>query len=103
MSENYIAICRDNYTTEEEFKLAIANQLLILADNEYEVCFRYEDFGIFIIEYLPDYRKGSNGEWEDRYMRVTADEAENIINIREYTEASDVDPEDEKPDENIIC
>ena len=65
MSENYIVICRDNYKTEEEFKLAIANQLLILTDNGYEVYFRYEDFGIFIIEYLPDYRRNSSDEWED--------------------------------------
>lgn len=103
MCENCIIICRDNYKKEEDFKIAIADQLLILTDNRYEVCFRYEDFGVFVIEYLPDYRKETDGEWKDRYMRVTADEAENITSIRNYTEDSNVDSKDENLDEKIKC
>ena len=46
-----ITISEENYQTKEELFKAIANILNILTDNGYVCVFKYEDCGIYVIEF----------------------------------------------------
>lgn len=53
---NSIAICRDNYSTREEWEDAIKKMVLSLLDNRQIMTVRYDEpgLGIVVIEFNPD-------------------------------------------------
>lgn len=53
---NSIAICRDNFSTKEEWKNAIRDMVVALLDNNQIMTVRYDEpgLGIAVIEFNPD-------------------------------------------------
>lgn len=81
------SISKDNYETEEEFRKAVADAVVVLADNDNQVLFRYDDVGNYTIEYIkPKYGDGKfamitdEDEWEE--------DTENLGNTEEDNGAS---------------
>lgn len=76
-----VAVDREKYKSEEELWKAIASVCKVLLENENQLLLTYEGLGIYRIDYAhdPQYE-----EWcSDRFMYVTADESEIILNRRE--------------------
>lgn len=95
MERNEIVLCKDNYNTEKEFKEAIANQLQLLFDNNYEVLVSREDGFAVIMEFTHDHRSDDWGT--DRFMLVTADEEADIL----YDREKETDASEEEENENV--
>lgn len=74
-----ITISEEKYPTKEEFLEAIAHILKILTDNDYVCVFRYEDFGIYAIEY--DYKDSDLREFTPVWLNN--EELETINDMRE--------------------
>ena len=53
---NMLVICRDKFSSKEEFEDAIKRAVILLLDNEYVMKIRYDEkgFGIVSIEYEHD-------------------------------------------------
>lgn len=53
---NSIAICRDNFSTKEEWKNAIRDMVIALLDNNQIMTVRYDEpgLGIVVIEFNPN-------------------------------------------------
>ena len=76
-----VVVDREKYKSEEELWKAIASVCKVLLENENQLLLTYEDPGIYCVDYAhdPQYEEwGSN-----RFMYVTADESEIILNRRE--------------------
>ena len=94
----YVAFDLNNYENEMEMMVDIVNVMTALVHNGYEVLFRYEDCGIYVVEFLPsDYSLGEN-----RFMVVTPEEEEEIYFNRD-NEAGEIGliPADGIPDLSI--
>lgn len=99
--EGSIAFDRSKYKSDEEFKLAIATLLLQLTKNEYEVLFRYEDCGIYIVDYC--YDSYIPGLGADRYMLVTSEEESELLAKREAIEYPEYLDDEEEEDDEFGC
>lgn len=74
-----ITISEEKYPTKEEFLEAVAHILKILTDNDYVCVFRYEDCGIYTIEY--DYEDSDLSELTPVWLNN--EEVETIFDMRE--------------------
>lgn len=74
---NSIAICRDNYSTLEEWEDAIKKMVLVLLENRQIMTVRYDEseLGIVAIEFNPDQQ-----EWGCKYPYwLSPNEEESVI------------------------
>lgn len=74
---NSIAICRDNYSTREEWEAAIGSMVMELLNNRQIMTVRYDEPGpgIVEIEFNPDQQ-----EWGAHYPYwLSPPEAESVI------------------------
>lgn len=74
---NSIAICRDNYSSREEWEDAIKKMVMCLLDNLQVMTVRYDEpgLGIVVIEFNHD-----DQSWGDRYPYwLSPEEEESII------------------------
>lgn len=65
---NSIAFNKTSYDNDYDFWKAIADQLRLLVENNYEIAFRYDDCGIYILEFDHDRRLGFGNptlRWSD--------------------------------------
>ena len=46
---NQIVICKDNFKSQEEFKNAIRDAVMVLLNNEYIMTVRYDEKGLGIV------------------------------------------------------
>lgn len=77
----YVVVDREKYKSEEELWKAITSICKVLLENENQLLLTHECLGIYRIDYAHD---PSYEEWgSQRFMCVTADESENILNGRE--------------------
>lgn len=80
----YVAIMRDKYKSDEDMWKAISDVCKIFLENENQLLLTYEDPGVYRIDYAHD---PSYEDWgSERFMCVTADESEYILDRREYSE-----------------
>lgn len=92
---NQITFELKNYESEQMMMLEVGSVMSALVRNDYECLFRYEDCGIYILEFLD----GDKSLGADRFIVVSADEEEMIINSRfdkdylEEAEKEDILPE----------
>jgi hypothetical protein len=76
-----IVVDSKKYKSEEELWKAIASVCKVLLENENQLLLTYEGIGIYCISYDHD---PLHGEWGvNRFMYVTADESEIILDRRE--------------------
>lgn len=61
---NSIVICRDKYKSQEEFRNAIRDAVMLLLDAEYVMTVRYDEKGLGIV--VIDYNYGEQ-EFGDAY------------------------------------
>ena len=87
MGKRTIAFDKDKYPSVEEMFDDISVMTQILIKNEYEVLLRYEDCGIYVLEYC-DSRDSRLGG--DRFTTVTEDEYEVLQDYR-YQHSDDPD------------
>lgn len=59
---NQIVICRDKFDSDEAFKNAIRDAVMVLLDNEYIMTVRYDDKGLGIVAIDYDYDDQSFGD-----------------------------------------
>lgn len=81
---NSIAICRDNYSSREEWEDAIKKMVVELLNNRQIMTVRYDEpgFGIVDIEFNPDQQ-----EWGAHYPYwLSPTEAESVIYDNEREE-----------------
>lgn len=74
---NSIAICRDNYSTREEWEAAIGRMVMELLNNRQimTICYDEPGFGIVDIEFNPDQQ-----EWGAHYPYwLSPTEEESVI------------------------
>lgn len=74
--EGTLVFDKDNYKTKEELFIAIGNAVKMLIELEYECLVRYEDVGIYILEYC--YNRLTLGGSCDRFIVATAEEEEQL-------------------------
>lgn len=83
ISAPYIAVERDKYKSDEDMWKAISDVCKVLLENENQILLTYEDCGIYRIDYTHD---SSYEDWgSERFMCVTANESEDILEKREYS------------------
>lgn len=75
--DNGFSIYKYKYKTDGEFWCEVAQLICILTKQEYQVLFRYEDCGVYVIDIAYDPHKEDFGD--DRFMKVTAEEEEDIL------------------------
>lgn len=92
------SISRDNYNSEEEFRKAVADAIVVLADNDNQVLFRYEDVGNYAVEYInPKYGDGKfamvtdEDEWEEEDSGASQETYETEHIGYEDTEVPNID------------
>ncbi len=77
----YVVVDREKYKSEEELWKAITSICKVLLENENQLLLTHEGLGIYRIDYAHD---PSYEEWgSQRFMCVTADESEIILDRRE--------------------
>lgn len=77
----YVVVDREKYKSEEELWKAITSICKVLLENENQLLLTHEGLGIYRIDYAHD---PSYEDWgSQRFMCVTADESENILDGRE--------------------
>lgn len=77
----YVVVDREKYKSEEELWKAITSICKVLLENENQLLLTHEGLGIYRIDYSHD---PSYEDWgSQRFMCVTADESENILDGRE--------------------
>ncbi len=89
--DNSIAVCKDKCKNDAEFWFAIAQLIRFLTEQDYQVLFRYEDCGVYVIDIAHDQHKEDWGS--DRFMKVTANEEEDILWKRENSDLNAVGEE----------
>ena len=58
---NQLVICRDTYNSDEEFKNAIRDAIVVLLDNNYIMTVKYDEKGLGIVAIEYDYDDQSLG------------------------------------------
>ena len=59
---NSIVICREKFDSDEAFKNAIRDAVMVLLDNEYVMTVRYDEKGLGIVAIDYDYEDQSLGD-----------------------------------------
>lgn len=79
-----ISICKDNYASKEDMWKDIANICNVLTRNQKKVLITLEDseYGIYRIDYEYDPQATEEDWGSDRFMTVTSDEEDYIIENR---------------------
>ena len=85
VENNYIVLDRKKYDREEEFWIDVSKFMDLLTKNDYDVLFRYEDCDIYVLEIATDPRMEPE-LGEDRFIKVTAEEEEQIELSRRQAE-----------------
>ena len=76
---NELAVCKEDYATQEDFYKALQDALMVILNNGYECVVRYDDgpeMGIVVFEY--DYDR-ENGFGNPLPYWLTPTEAESVI------------------------
>lgn len=74
-----VSLCRDNYKSEEDFKLALSTLIMTLAQNDYEVLVVKEDENIFAVRYSFNLGDPTLIASDDKmFFYATVDEIEEI-------------------------
>lgn len=81
INPSYIAMVRDNYSSNQEFAQAIGEAILLFIKNKYQVLISHEDCGVYRLDYADDPYHTDYGS--ERFMYVTFDEEEDIQCLRE--------------------
>lgn len=68
-----------NYTSEQLMMVDVGMVMAAQARNGYECLFRYEDCGIYVLEFL----NGDKSLGADRFMVVSAEEEEMVYDSRD--------------------
>ena len=67
---NQLVICKDEYSTQEEFENAIKNAIMLLLNNNYIATIRYDandkGLGIVVLEF--DYADSSYGSYYPHWL-----------------------------------
>lgn len=84
MEDNKIVLDKSHYKTEEDFQLALASLVNILTNNHYSVLINQGGglSELFSVEFLHDPQSERDDWGYDRFIKVTAEEEENILNER---------------------
>lgn len=87
-----IVFDKESYKNEEEMWAAVARQLKILTENDYEVYFRAEDsnIGIYQLDFAHDPNSGEDDWGCSRFMLVTSEEEDEIFSRRDNPEPKEV-------------
>lgn len=81
MEYRHMALNISDYNNDTEFWKDVSDIMRILTKQNYDVLFRYEDCGIYIIEYAIS----PSMEYSDeRFELITQDEYEKLINYRNH-------------------
>ena len=80
VEDSHIEICKGKYKSDTEFWTHVASLLDVLTKQDYNVLFRYEDVGVYVLEFAYDPRKAEFGS--DRFMKVSAEEEERLFSER---------------------
>lgn len=97
---NQIAFELKNYESEQMMMLEVGSVMSALVRNNYECLFRYEDCGIFVLEFL----SGDKSLGADRFMVVSAEEEEMVYDSRDNNfeeELSDLTNEESSTTSNF--
>ena len=80
-----IVFDKESYKNEEEMWAAVAQQLKILTENDYEVYFRAEDanIGIYQLDFAHDPSSGEDDWGCSRFMLVTSKEEGELLSKRD--------------------
>ena len=86
MEDHYISFNIKDYENDDIMMMSDVGEMIrILVKNGYDCLFRYDDCGIYVLEYQSrNYSLGA-----DRFLTVTADEEEMILDMR-YNKGEDV-------------
>ena len=83
--EGRIVISKDNFYNNESFRDNLSSTILCLLENEYEALIKCDSVGIYYIDYV-----SSNREYGgDRFLLVTLEEEEDILDNRCYEDDGD--------------
>lgn len=87
LKENTIVFEKDNYADEAALQTAISETVKHLIENNYAVLVHCDEpsAGIYCVSYAYEWNTANEFE-DDRYMLVTADEAEDLLTQREEKE-----------------
>lgn len=87
LKENTIVFEKDNYADEAALQTAISETVKHLIENNYAVLVHCDDpsAGIYCVSYAYEWNT-ANEFRSERYMLVTADEAEDLLAQREEKE-----------------
>lgn len=91
-----IVFDKSSYKNEEEMWAAVAQQLKILTQNDYEVYFRADEpnMGIYQLEFAHD-PHSSEDDWGcARFMLVTSEEEDEILFRRDNPESKEASEEE---------
>lgn len=81
INQRHITFDREKYDSEADFWADITTMIKVLTNNDYEVLFRLDDCSIYVLEFA--YDSNHVPEFgEDRFMLVTEEEEEAIIDAR---------------------
>lgn len=80
MEYKHMVLEINDYSKEEDFWNDVSNLIRILTKQNYDVLFRYEDCGVYIIEYAVN-RSMEYGD--ERFELITQNEYEMLINYRD--------------------
>ena len=84
MKARYMSFDIQNYENETMMMLEVGNVMAALVRNGYQCLFRYEDCGIYILEYA----EGNREYGAYRFMYVSPEEEEDVYFRRENPSAS---------------
>ena len=87
LKENTIVFEKDNYADEAALQTAISETVKHLIENNYAALVHCDDpsAGIYCVSYAYEWNT-ANGFGGERYILVTADEAEDLLTQREEKE-----------------
>lgn len=87
LKENTIVFEKDNYADEAALQTAISETVKHLIENNYAVLVHCDEpsAGIYCVSYAYEWNT-ANGFGGERYMLITADEAEDLLAQREEKE-----------------
>ncbi len=74
---NSIVICRDKFDSEEAFKNAIRDAIMVLLDNEYIMTVRYDEKGLGIVAI--DYDSDDPEIWDAHPYWLMPEEWESVV------------------------
>ena len=65
---NTIVICRNNFDSQEEFKNAVRDAIMVLLDNDYIMTVRYDEKGLGIVAIDYNYGKKEFGDYYPHWL-----------------------------------